>query len=533
MSKLPKSHSEAVTQFFATAVEAELLDTAKTLLATFEHDIDKSSHEMEMAMYDVLRSDNSAMAEFVTQNGFSLSASQISRIIKESPINTFRVLFTEHKGYFERQEARGKSTAIKALEEDRVELLPFLKEQGMNFSKKELPLKDFLLDFSYYKGEDAMIYILSQNMYTMDDFHELDSDHKSVSLHRLGSQRADSTSVVEAIDNSDLAPILLEQDLIDSALKNGGVPIIKAALKATGKIENPNNIIVDTTKFISNPLAFDAVLPFENRDVFRNTELHRFYHMCYATLKSNNPDSLRVLNKHANLTNFFRPSTERDNSTEVISVLRAAFDVIRSQEMADAFYALLPDDFFANNHITSTIIRESMRAVHIAPFSKTMYIMMQSKQATFDLEQLTTALEAVDHCEYFDFTISPRTAPQLSFVAILKQAAKTGTQGVFDKIHTHSRFYNKSLPQITSSLRTNYNSANNEVKHKALQAVYLMASADKKTQTEWLDAIFSKPIEANDIALNIALNIWEMQPYDILSLPVSEKTKGQVVKIIG
>jgi len=525
MSEKFNNQSQAVNSFVGKAIESDLLDTVKALIQAFPHDVNFSSHEIAMSLYSVYRGENAEMMSYLFSKGAELETYQISKVIDESPLPTFKVIFTHYLDWYKRSSMNGRFPQAKAIKNKRFELIPFIAKKGFELTPETFPLSD-CIGLSVRHDSEVQAYALKHISYSMTDFNALDDDTKERFVFELGS--ADE-SLIDALLDSSLSEIINADELHKHALKNNNEYLLGKIL-STRKNFSTDSIECDSTKFMTNPQAFEVAVQCDPQSSYLYSKDGRGHYysdrQIGLVLATSNPEILAIAIEHiARLSQLKKGNVER---ADITLILKQAFGNIDDTEVLQQFFSLLPDDLFSGNDILErvvTFVLPNAEVEDITPFLRA----AQEKGAILSKEFFYEVLQ--DRIDLIHTHYKEARTEHLHLHQLIKLAVTMHGEAIYDRIHTLSKYYDKSDKQILASFRQAFYSENNSVNASIIMMLFVAASEEQRCA--FLDAMTYTDNLNKDIAFQEAMKAWGYDPITIMSLPIKDKIKSNIVSALS
>lgn len=510
---------EAVNSFVGKAIESNLLTTVKSLIAAFPNDVDFNSHEVSISFYSVYRGDNPDMMSFLFEKGAELEYHQLSQVVEESPIETFKVIFKHYRQWFERRRNNGDSIQVKALFKDRHELIPFLADEGFELNSDSLPLKDMIDRWAFH---DSHIYAFafSNIIYTMDDFNALDAEHQKRFISRLA---AGKEGVVSAIANSSLGGTLDIPELQDHALKNNNAILISAILERGNSINA--DISCDATEFLDDSRSFAIAI---QRDLLAKKlfqgDRDDFYVNRLIGLVFRTPcvKTFDLAVQHIARLAQLKQGEAVDASVKAI--VDKAILHIKDREVLNAFFGILPNHLFADNDMIDSAVLGSIPENNVVPFLQ----QAESKGLVLDATFFDSCLT---HLARSRFTYKQELERFENITYFLCFARDRLGERAYKLMLDKTDYFSKSEKQILSGFRKAYYSDN--ISHKSTIIMMLLILASDSQRLSYLEAMIKVDDLKSDIAFTEVMRLWNMNPVDLLTLPISDKLKSSMVSALS
>ena len=530
------SSSQLYTHFLACAIESLNIEVIEQVISAFGSEIDKKDHDIEMAMYELVRSDNTDIVELLYSLGFEIPDSPMRVVLDNSSPKMVAALYKHNPDYFEsgftkyREEV---NAATYAFIDGRTDITETLVNAGLSFTREDFPISRLCRDFITNAWSSQVKYILTHWDINSEDIDSLEPSERNTFIKSIITTN-DTTLLPVALNNRTLKPLLCSPKSIATAYENKKFESLSCIYKAAdefvidpaflGEKADAEDML---TMAAPDSNLFDPLLHLSS-DNLKEAKTFAVVRIFKALIKSENIPSLKKF--IANVEDFYTKLGGPDGGYPVTQYYRLCYNHVGSRELMRELLSPVPESIKKNyQHILDAFklgcsTGFSERDV---PVNLPLFLDVLEEYTELDPQffmEFTQMLKHINLPSIFDDN------GELIINAVI---------GLYQKANVicgDSAFYelkecfyeSKSPAQILSMARRSLVSDNNN-HMKGNVFLFMLACMPDSEKTDYLNKMAEKSDLKRDNLYHRAIELWSMGPTDILNRPLSNKAKQAIL----
>lgn len=530
------STSKLYTHFLACAIESLNIEVIEQVISAFGSEIDKKDHDIEMAMYEVVRSENTDIVELLYTLGFEIPDSPMRVVLDNSSPKMVAALYKHNPDYFEsgftkyREEV---NAATYAFIDGRTDITEILVNAGQSFTREDFPIARLCRDFITNAWSSQVKYILTHWDINSEDIDNLEPSERNTFIKSIITTN-ETTLLPVALNNPTLKPLLCSPKSIATAYENKKFESLSCIYKAA------DEFVIDPA-YLGEKADAEAMLtmaaPDSNLfdpllhlliDNLKGVKTFAIVRILTALIESENTSSLKKF--IANIEDFYAKLGGPDGGYSVTHYYRLCYNHVGCRELMRELLTPLSDSIRQNHQYIidsfklgcSTGISDRDVPVYLPLF-------LDVLEEYNDLEpqffiEFTQMLKHIHLPSIYEKNSNLITN---AVVGLYQKAKAICGDSAFYDLKEH--FYeNKSPAQILSMARRSLVSDNNN-HMKGHVFLFMLACMPDSEKNDYLNKMAEKSNLKRDTLYHRAIELWSMGPTDILNRPLSNKAKQAIL----